>query len=298
LTIRSAPYTSEEAVAVPPFPGTHSILHRRRGENFPVALGVLARPLRRHLLAFYGFARLADELGDSYPGDRLAALDQLERDTVAALAGRPAPDLVAAAAGSVRQLEADAAPLFDLIEANRRDQLVSRYETFEELLGYCRLSANPVGRLVLAAFGRSAPREAEWSDAICTGLQLVEHLQDLGEDAAAGRIYLPGEDVRRFEVAEEELTGRVASSRLRALVCFEAARARRYLDAGLPLVGALRGGPKLAVAGFWAGGRAALDAVAAADFDVLAGPARPRPARLATLALSALRASRRAGEGP
>ena len=119
----------------------------------------------------------------------------------------------------------DPQPLFDLIEANRRDQQVSSYQTFEDLLDYCRLSANPVGRLVLGALGFEGADRFAFSDSICTGLQLTEHWQDVSEDARAGRVYLPNEDLQRFGVDAALLGGGPASPELRALMVFEVARA-------------------------------------------------------------------------
>jgi squalene synthase HpnC len=236
-------------------------------------------------MAFYGFARLVDELGDAYPGDRLAALDWLERETRQALYDPELPglhSLVARAAAAVRAVQADPASLTDLIAANRQDQVVTSYATCEHLVAYCRLSANPVGRFVLAAFGVSTPARERWSDAICTGLQLAEHWQDVAEDARAGRVYVPADDMARFGVSSEELTGPPPASRaLRTLLAFEVARARFHLEAGAPLVSSLRGRPRWAVAGFWAGGAAALDAVAARGFDPLRGSPRPAATRVA-----------------
>ena len=201
--------------------------------------------------------------------------------------------LVSAMAETVRRLSLPTEPLFDLVQANRQDQIVSRYETFEDLVGYCRLSANPVGRMVLAIFGFATPERIAWSDSICTALQLVEHWQDVAEDAIVGRVYLPMEDMRRFGVTVEELVPPAAdyvdrrrrgapggaSLASRALLAFEAARARRMLDEGSPLVASLEGRLRFAVAGFVAGGHAALDALAALDFDVYADPSRPAPLR-------------------
>ena len=278
----------------PGLPSDSEVLGRAAGENFPVASRVLPRSSRGHLLNFYGYARLVDQIGDAYAGDRLAALDWLEGETRAAL-GDPAGrhGLVAAAARSVRTLDTTPAPLFDLIEANRRDQVVTSYETFDDLHDYCRLSADPVGRLVLAAFGQADAQRVELSDAICTGLQLVEHWQDVLEDAAAGRVYLPAADLRRFGVGAAELTGSGRpSAALRSLMAFEVARAREWLDRGRPLIGLLHGRYRLAVAGFWAGGQAALDAIADRDFDVLRPPARPGPGRVAALMWRAVVTSR------
>jgi squalene synthase HpnC len=172
-------------------------------------------------------------------------------------------------------------PFLDLIQANRQDQVVSRYQTFEDLRGYCRLSADPVGRIVLYIFGSFSPRRAELSDSVCTALQLAEHWQDVAEDLRAGRIYLPLEDLEAFGCTPEDLAQESASRSVRALLAFEAGRARVMLDAGAPLIGMLRGAARAAVAGYVAGGRAALAAIAAADHDVLAGPPRPRKPRLA-----------------
>jgi squalene synthase HpnC len=172
-------------------------------------------------------------------------------------------------------------PFLDLIRANRQDQVVSRYETFEDLRGYCRLSADPVGRIVLYIFGSFSPRRAELSDSVCTALQLAEHWQDVAEDLRAGRIYLPTQDLEQFGCTPEDLARDRASSAVRALMAFETGRARVMLDAGAPLIGMLHGAARAAVAGYVAGGRAALAAIAAADHDVLAATPRPRKPRLA-----------------
>ncbi|MBO0729497.1 MAG: squalene/phytoene synthase family protein, partial [Acidimicrobiaceae bacterium] len=205
-------------------PTDEAVLGRMAGENFPVALRILPARTRTNLIAIYGFARLTDEIGDNSaesPPRREAALDWLEGELDRALWDPDRSDLhplVTAAAVMVRRLGIDPQPLRDLIEANRLDQRQHRYQTFDDLLGYCRLSANPVGRLVLAAFEASSPQRATWSDSICTGLQLVEHWQDVREDAAAGRIYLPQEDLARFEVAETDLGSPTACPRLKALL--------------------------------------------------------------------------------
>jgi squalene synthase HpnC len=260
---------------------------RARRENFRVASRLLPAGTRRHLLALYGFARLVDELGDAYPGDRVAALDWVEADI-----GRPgAHPLVAAAVDATKEIGADLDLLVDLVSANRQDQLVAGYQTFADLLAYCRLSANPVGRWVLAAFGVATAERGAWSDAVCTGLQLAEHWQDVAEDARAGRVYLPQEDLRRFGVTAAELTGPApASPRLRALLAFEVDRARRWIDRGTPLVASLTGRARWAVAGFVAGGQAALDGLADQQFDPLGGARRPPAGRVAARLAAALQA--------
>lgn len=275
-----------------------ALADRARGENFTVASRVLPRDVRQHLLAFYAFARHVDELGDAYEGDRLAALDEVEAQTLAALdnvEGAGVRPVVGAAVRSVSDLSADPKPLFDLIAANRQDQFVSAYDTFDDLLAYCALSANPVGRLVLAAFRASGDARTTWSDSICTGLQLAEHWQDVAEDASAGRVYLPREDLERFGVSPTALSNNApASGALRAVMVFEVARARRYLEDGKPLIAALHGSARWAVAGFWAGGHAALDAIAQHGFDVLAGTPQRSRVRTLTRAITAVVAAHRA----
>jgi squalene synthase HpnC len=263
------------------WPAPAQVLARAGGENFPVASRLLPRAERAQLLAIYGFARLTDDLGDEWAGDRMAALAWLDSELDAAMAGGTAHPIVTAAARTVRDAGVGDEPLRQLIEANRRDQLVQRYASFDDLAGYCALSANPVGRLVLAVFRSATPERQRWSDAICTGLQLVEHWQDVAEDAAAGRVYLPLDDLDRFGVEEGRLHDPASSPELRALMAFEVARARAWLGNGRPLVGALGGRHGWAVAGFVAGGEAALDAIAGADFDVLSAPRKPSPIRFA-----------------
>ncbi len=244
------------------------------GENFPVALRVLPARYRRPLVAIYGFARLADTIGDESAGDRLARLDWLEAELAA-----PTHPLVRA----VEPVMAAAGPepFRQLIEANRQDQRVTRYATWENLAAYCQLSAAPVGRLVLTVFGVSTRERIEWSDRVCAGLQLVEHIQDVGEDARRGRVYLPADELARFGCDEHDLLAPSAGPALRAVVAFQADRADALLAAGRELTASLRGWARLAVSGYVAGGRAAVDAVRRAGYDVL-GRA-PRPTRLGTV---------------
>ncbi len=285
----AAPAASGAAVdAVDPGAG------RAAGENFPVALRVLPTSRRRYLMAVYGFARTADDIGDQAPPDqRLRLLDELEADLRRLYADRarepgqggdgaePRSRVVGALGPAVTDCGIPMPPFLDLIQANRQDQAVSRYQTFEDLLGYCRLSANPVGRIVLYVFGSfSAPR-AELSDSICTALQLAEHWQDVAEDLRAGRVYLPAQDMDTFGCTEQDLAQSSAPPQVRKLIAFETRRARALLDAGAPLIGTLRGAARAAVAGYVAGGRATLAAIAAADHDVLRTTPRPRKRRVA-----------------
>lgn len=256
-----------------------------RDENFPVALRVLPRARRRDLAALYAFARLVDDIGDEAPGDRLAALDAVEAELAAAFAGRAQHPILRALEPTLRAHELPQEPFLDLIEANRRDQRVARVGTWEGLLEYCALSANPVGRLVLRVFDAATPERDALSDAICSALQVIEHCQDVAEDASRGRVYLPAEDLARFGCGESELVGAPASPALRRIVAFEIERARALLAQGEPLLRALRGWAWLAVAGFTAGGFAACDAIERAGFDVTSATRRAsKRARLAWLA--------------
>jgi len=246
-------------------------------ENFPVASRVLPRRVRGHLLALYGFARLVDDVGDEASGDRLALLDWLDAEVDRVYAGAPTLPVTARLATTVRACAIRPDPLRALIAANRQDQRITRYETIDDLFAYCELSANPVGRLVLAVLGAATPERVRLADAICTGLQLTEHLQDIVEDLDRGRVYVPLADLARFGCEVDDLRRRPAGAEVRSLLAFEVGRARSLLTAGAPLVRTLRGRPALAVAGFVAGGRAALDAIQRAGYDVSGGP--PQPSR-------------------
>jgi squalene synthase HpnC len=264
-----------------------AIVARAQTENFPVALFVLSRAQRTHLMAIYGFARLADELGDSAPGDRLAQLDFLEADLDRAYLGQARHPLLARLTPSLRELSLPREPFARLIEANRRDQAIKRYETWRALAEYCEYSANPVGRLVLHVFGAATPERFALSDQVCTALQLAEHCQDVAEDFQVGRVYLPAEDMRKFGASEADLARRGATPALREVLRFEVTRARGLLDSGSALVRTLAGRARLAVAGFIAGGRAALDAIERAQFDVIAFETKPRKRDLARRLVSA-----------
>jgi len=270
-------------------PDESAILSLASRENFSVASLLLGRETRAHLTAIYGFARLVDQLGDEVEGDRLTILDGFEEDLHRVFDGAPQHPLLQRLAVTVRACNLPREPFLRLIEANRRDQLTSSYGTLDELLEYCDLSANPVGELVLHVFGAATTDRIQLSDRVCTALQLVEHWQDVGEDFRRGRVYLPAEDLERFGVDTSDLGSTTATPPLRALLEFEVDRARQLLDEGAPLVGRLRGRARVAVAGYVGGGRAALDAIAAADYDVLAAaPRAPRFQRFRRT-LSALR---------
>lgn len=272
-------------------------LDKAAAENFPVAPFFLPRAWRTDLMAVYGFARLVDDIGDGdlAPGgadaaflgvppeqadDRTAMLDAYGADLDRVFTGTPRHPLLRRLQPTVRRRGLTPEPFRGLIEANRQDQRVKRYETYADLLAYCELSANPVGRLVLAVTGTATPERVRRSDAVCTALQIVEHLQDVAEDLGRDRIYLPAEDMKRFHVSEADLAVPSAGASVRALVAYEAQRARELLNEGDPLVGSVTGRLRVLLAGFVAGGRAALDAITAARYDVLPGPPKPGKLRL------------------
>ena len=213
---------------------------------------------------------------------RLRLLDELAADVDRIYTGAtPESPVMRAMADTVRECQVPAKPLLDLIEANRQDQQVTRYPAYADLERYCELSANPVGQIVLHIFGVATPVRIALSDNICTALQLAEHWQDVAEDLGNGRIYLPGEDLERFGCTEADLAAPAANEAVRQLMIFETDRASRLLDQGAPLVGTLRGSARLAVAGYLAGGRAALAAIRRQHYDVLSGTPRGRKPRLA-----------------
>jgi len=265
---------------------------REAGENFPVALRLLPRRHREHLHAVYGYARLVDELGDSLPGGpaaRIAALTEVRERTHRIWAGGdPGSPVLRRLAATVADCGLSEEPFQDLVEANLVDQRVDRYATVADLIGYCRLSADPVGRIVLELFGSSTPARVALSDRVCTALQIVEHLQDVGEDRRAGRVYLPQESLAAYDVDERALDADSASPQLRSLVLAETDRAAAMLHEGSALVGQLRGWARVAVAGFVGGGLAVVDALRRVEGDVLARHASPTRTDVTRHALRAL----------
>src|SRR6266511_2241324 len=230
-------------------PGTTAVTAKAAHENFPVASLLLPPSLRRPLLGIYGFARLTDDIGDEAEGDRSALLDWLESDVGRMYDGEPIHPLLRRLAPSVRELGLPRRPFLRLIEANRQDQKVSRYETYADLAAYC---------------------------------ELAEHWQDVGEDFRRGRVYLPQEDLTAFGVPEEDLGAVSPSERFRRLMAFEVARARGLLEQGGELVRSLGGWARLAVAGYVAGGKAALAAIERNSFEVLGEP--PKATRVSRAA--------------
>jgi squalene synthase HpnC len=260
-----------------------TVAGRARTENFPVSSVLFPRRLRPHLRAIYGFARLVDILGDELEADRLAALDELERQVDLCYRGDPTWPVLQVLAPTIHEFSLPREPFLHLIEANRMDQRISEYETWDDLKEYCRHSADPVGRLVLGVLRLAdRPELVAASDDVCTGLQLVNFLQDVPRDLDLGRVYLPAEDRRRFSVSVLDRP----SPELTELLRFEAARARGLLSRGQVLQTFIGGRMGRAVGLFARGGLAALDALESARWDIFTQRPRPSRARLALAAFA------------
>jgi phytoene synthase len=245
---------------------------REHYENFPVASLMLPRGKRRYVASLYAFARAADDFADegTLPDDeRLRLLDDWERKLDACYGGRPEGPVFIALAETVRTFDIPREVPGALLTAFRMDVTRHRYRDFDGLLEYCRNSANPVGRLVLALFGVAHPSAYPPSDAICTGLQLANFWQDLSVDLRKGRVYLPLEDCGRFGYTEGDLMRGVTDHRFRALMQYQVDRTRAFFEAGLPLLDLVGPRLRMELAATIGGGRAILDMIERSGFDVL-----------------------------
>ncbi len=245
-------------------------LARRHYENFPVASLLLPASIRPAVQAIYAFARIADDFADEerHEGERLARLDEWGRMLEDCRRGRADHPVFIALRDSVRRFDLPAGPFRDLLEAFRLDCVRSRYESFEDLLGYCRLSANPVGRLVLHLHGCRDPALLARSDDLCTALQLANHWQDVALDLAKDRIYLPARDRSACGVTEDDLRRGEITDGFRALMRIMIGRARERFAAGRPLCSAVTGRLRWELRLTWLGGSRILDAIEGADYDV------------------------------
>jgi squalene synthase HpnC len=257
---------------------------RAHYENFPVGLFV-PRDKRRYVHALYAYARAADDFADepAYEGMRAEKLDQWESRLHAAYEGRAEDPIFIALAETVRLLDIPKSLLLDLLSAFRQDTVKTRYETWDEVLDYCRRSADPIGRLVLIIFGY--PRDGvlpPLSDAICTGLQLANHWQDLALDLRKGRIYAPRELLDRFGVKEWDLNAGRLTPEFQALMAELVARTRALFARGRPLCDLVGRDLRFEMRLTWLGGSGILDGIEKASGDVfrrrprhgLAGKAR------------------------
>lgn len=245
----------------------------RHYENFPVASLLLPKRLRRHVAVLYAFARIADDFSDEpeHAGFRRERLLDW-RAQLADVGRRPARHPVFLALEStLSELELPKEPFDDLLSAFLQDTEKSRYETFEEVLDYCRRSANPVGRIVLMIHGLRDPELFRWSDAICTALQLANFWQDVSVDLKKDRVYIPREDFKAHGYTEADLRMGLRNERFRALMKFEVARARALFEQGKPLPSRLPWPLSLEIRLTWLGGMQVLKLIHKRDFDVLSG---------------------------
>ena len=241
-------------------------------ENFPVASALLPRRLRTAVVAIYRFARAADDIadeGDATAEARLAGLAGYARELDAIERGEtPADPLFVGLAAAVREHRLPLAPLRDLLSAFAQDVSVTRYASFDALADYCRRSANPVGRLLLALYDRDSDANRRASDAICTGLQLANFWQDVAIDWRKGRVYVPREDLDRFGVPESQIADGIRDERWSHLMRFETLRTRALFTAGRPLVRRLPWRAGIELAAVIAGGTRILERIDAVDGDV------------------------------
>jgi squalene synthase HpnC len=256
-------------------------------ENFLVASLFVPRELKQHFYNVYAYCRISDDLGDESggPENALPLLDWWEEELDACYAGRPRHPVFVALRETNARFGIPREPYADLLTAFRQDQTVTRYPTYNQLLGYCRYSANPVGRLVLYLCGYSDAERQRLSDATCTGLQLANFWQDVVRDHAIGRVYLPVEDLERFGVAEEDIPARRFSPAFRELMRFEVERARACFADGSALLPLVDRRVRLDIEMFGRGGLEILDRIEAQDYDVLTSrPKIPKRRQLVILA--------------
>jgi squalene synthase HpnC len=258
-------------------------LARTHYENFSVATWFLPARLRQHFYNVYSYCRISDDLGDEVGNTQqsLELLDQWETELNACYAGSPRHPVFVALAQTVNQCNIPKHEFSDLLIAFRQDQAVTRFETFDDVLGYCRYSANPVGHLVLYLGGYSDTERQQLSDYTCTALQLANFWQDVAVDYAKGRIYLPLEDLRRYGVTEEVIANHRATPQFLELMKFEVQRAREWFDRGLPLVGKVNKELAIDIELFSRGGQEILNAIERQKFDVLSSrPVISKPRKL------------------
>ncbi|HET7104735.1 MAG TPA: squalene synthase HpnC [Terracidiphilus sp.] len=258
-------------------------------ENFHVASWFLPRALRPHFHVIYAYCRLSDDLGDEVgnPAQSIALLNLWGRELDACYEGRARHPVFVALGETIRACSIPKDPFANLLVAFRQDQTVTRYRSMQDLLDYCRYSANPVGRLVLYACGYADEARFRLSDATCTALQLANFWQDVRVDYAKGRIYLPQDDMQRFGVTEMDIAGGRAAPGFRAMLQSEVELTRQLFQQGLPLIGMVGRDLALDLDLFSRGGLEILRAIERCNYDVLGE--RPAIARRTRLAL-ALRA--------
>jgi len=241
-------------------------------ENFPVASWLLPRHLREPVGAIYAFARSADDIadeGDLDAAERLRQLEDYRRELDAIAGGNPTVEpMFLRLRQAVARHELPLQPFRDLLDAFCQDVVKTRYADFAELIGYCRRSADPVGRLLLRLYHAESPQQLAWSDSICSALQLINHWQDVALDWRKGRVYLPQEDLRRFSVSEAQIDSAGADANWCSLMHFQVERARAMMLAGSPLGRSLPGRIGMELRVIIAGGLRILEKIEAANYDV------------------------------
>jgi squalene synthase HpnC len=266
-------------------------LARTHYENFSVATWFLPKRLRQHFFNVYAYCRISDDLGDE-TGDTAASLqllDEWEIELNACYSGAPRHPVFVGLASTVREFEIPKHEFADLLTAFRQDQAVTRYQTFDDLLGYCRYSANPVGHLVLYLCGYRDAERQQFSDFTCSALQLANFWQDVTADFAKGRIYLPIEDLQRYGVSEDEIRASQNTGQFCEMMRFEVQRAREWFERGLPLVSRVTRELAIDIELFSRGGQEILNAIERQGFAVLGSrPAISRSRKLALVARAAL----------
>ena len=254
-------------------------------ENFTVASRLVPAALRQDLANVYTYARWSDDLADESSGDATEQLATWREGLDRCLAGQPDHPVYVALADTIARRRLASEPFADLLDAFMQDQRQQRYADREQLLDYCRRSANPVGRIVLALADCRDDGRVALSDAICTGLQLVNFWQDVRRDRLAGRVYLPAADMQRRGVTEAMLDARQAGPELIGLITDEVAWARSFFDRGQPLARTAPAVLRPAIGLFLAGGRGVAEAIEQAGFDTLSR--RPTLSHRAKLGLAA-----------
>jgi phytoene synthase len=240
-------------------------------ENFPVASLFVPSAKRKHIAAIYVFARTADDFADEpgrSPQERLQALSDWESQLMESSPGNSSDPCFIALHHTIKELQIPPQLLRDLLTAFRTDVTTTRYRTFDDLLNYCRCSANPIGRLVLLIFGYNDERLFSLSDDICTALQLTNFWQDLSIDIKRNRLYIPLDDIERFGCDEQSVMNGQNSPVLRELLAFEVDRTRKFFDRGKSLLFSVKRDVAFELRLTWNGGKKILNMIERQQYDV------------------------------
>ncbi len=242
----------------------------RHYENFPVASLLIPREKRKYVAAIYAFARTADDYADEEgysTRTRIENLSRLHQELRRCENGGSSTPLFLALGQTIREFGLSLRPFEDLLTAFKMDVEKNRYETWKELLHYCSCSANPIGRVMLKLFGYDDENELHASDAICTALQLTNFWQDLPIDARRGRLYLPLEDLRKFDCTERDILELRNSESLRKLIAFEVGRTKALFEEGKPLLDAVGKDLRLQLKFTWFGGMKILEKIKRRNYE-------------------------------